>query len=135
MRDQVRSTNVVALPPSGEDPSVVVAIPYDTGVSPGVDGEHIGLFLELARSLNVAAPDHRVAFVAMGAESAERRGSRRLTQYLLDEGWTVRIFSIAPDIPEDQDALSAAGFDHDPIYGSVRDVASELFPILLGTRS
>jgi hypothetical protein len=76
----VRSTNVVALPPSGADPTVVVVVPYDDSGDPGA----IGSFLELARALRVAAPEHSVEFVALGAESAGRRGSRRLIESLDD---------------------------------------------------
>lgn len=135
VRDQVRSTNVIALPPSGEEPLVLVAIPYDNQPGEGVDGRYLGLFLELARALNAAGLDHRVAFVAMGAESAEHRGTRRLAQYLIDEGWTPAAYSIAPAVPDEEDALTAAGFEHRFMFGSVREIADDLLPVLLGTRS
>ena len=92
----VRSTNVVATPPSGRQPLVAVTVPYDTAVgeahaasanaAAGKEPEELGLFLELARALAIAHPQHRVSFVALGAERAEvtggRLGSRRLVVYL-----------------------------------------------------
>jgi len=84
----VRSTNVVATPPSGGRPLVAVTVPYDTPAEAGATqggAEELGLFLELARSLALARPEHRVSFVALGAEYAEvsggRLGSRRLVVY------------------------------------------------------
>lgn len=80
----VRSTNVVALPPSTEDPEYLVAVAYDSGGDPGA----IGAFLELARALRAADPDHSVQFVALGAESAQVEGgtlgSRRMIRLLQD---------------------------------------------------
>lgn len=87
--DTVRSTNVIALPPS-EPPRYVVAIAYDT--EPGSEagfGTGLGMWLELARALKVRQPEHSVSFVAVGAERSDVNqgslGSRRLTQFLLDE--------------------------------------------------
>ena len=88
VKNLVRSTNVVANPPSG-DLEVVVAVPY--GSSPAFPDipEAVGEFLELARALRVRVPEHSVEFVALGAEFADlaggRLGSRRLAQLLLDE--------------------------------------------------
>ncbi|MFN2388856.1 MAG: hypothetical protein ABR575_04540 [Actinomycetota bacterium] len=65
VEDLVRSTNVVALPEGRVE--TVVVVPYDTGPDGG-GGSSLGLFLELARALEVAAPDHRVQFVALGAD-------------------------------------------------------------------
>jgi len=87
--DLVRATNVVATPPSGRRPLVAVTVPYDTpaGATDADSGgaEELGLFLELARALALAHPEHRVSFVALGAEYAEvsggRLGSRRLIVY------------------------------------------------------
>ena len=86
--DLVRSTNVVAMPPSGRRQVVAVTVPYDTPVGAGADqesAEELGLLLELARALARARPEHRVSFVALGAEYAEasggRLGSRRLVVY------------------------------------------------------
>ncbi len=86
--DLVRSTNVVARAPTGEDPEVVVTVAYDTSQDVPTDGRALGLFLELARALRVARPDHNVSFVALGAEHVDRGkgnlGSRRAAQELLD---------------------------------------------------
>ncbi|MDQ3661753.1 MAG: hypothetical protein M3454_11975 [Actinomycetota bacterium] len=91
--DLVRSTNVVTTPPSGRRPLVAVTVPYDTPApsaaipeaAEGEGAEELGLFLELARALALARPEHRVSFVALGAETAEvaggRLGSRRLVIY------------------------------------------------------
>jgi hypothetical protein len=89
VKDLVRSTNVVARPPSGADPKVVVAVPYGSSpASPDIPSS-LGMFLELARALRVQFPEHSVEFVALGAEftdlSGGRLGSRRLAQQLLDE--------------------------------------------------
>lgn len=133
--DQVRSTNVVALPPSGEAPVVVLAVAYDTGDGERSTGHYIGLFLELARAVNVVAPDHRAAFVAMGAESIEHRGSRRLAQYLLDEGWEPSVYSIGDELSASEDALSAAGFEHAFMNGDIRMVAGDLLTVLVESES
>lgn len=89
VRNLVTSTNVIATSPAQEGPEAIVVVPYDT--APGVvgDGHALGLFLELARALRVAAPDHGVSFAAVGAEHATGSdgglGSRRLARLLLDE--------------------------------------------------
>lgn len=82
--NQVQSTNVVAFPPSGNDPEIVVAIGYDHDGRSPAEGAEIGLFMELARALNVAAPEHRVAFVALGAERADNAGSAKLARTLAE---------------------------------------------------
>ena len=94
----VESTNLVALPPSGEDPHTYVVVAYDTFGSGTPSGEALGTFLELARALYAADRDHRVAFAALGAEASEDHlGSRRLAQQLRDEDGDVRVVSIVPD--------------------------------------
>ncbi|MEA2516745.1 MAG: hypothetical protein QOG16_583 [Actinomycetota bacterium] len=87
VENTLNSTNVVAMPPNGSDPEFLIAVPYDTPLVGGhfQSGREIGLFLELARSLTVADPDHSVAFAALGAETDDNRGTRRLAQFLLDE--------------------------------------------------
>jgi hypothetical protein len=80
VRNLVRSTNLMALPPSGTDPRVVVAAPYDTGADLTV-----AVWLELARAVHAAASGHSVEFVALGAERNEGLGSRRLARVLLDD--------------------------------------------------
>jgi hypothetical protein len=85
VEDLVRSTSVVAFPSSG-DPSKLVVVDY--GIAPGrqVDTTSIGLFLELARAIQVAEPDHSVGFVALGAAAAAddeiSLGARRLARFL-----------------------------------------------------
>jgi hypothetical protein len=87
--DLVRSTNVIARPPSGAGPEVVVAIPYDSPPSGRDDSKDLGIFLELARALRVERPEHGVEFAALGGEYAPvepgRLGSRRLAQQLIDD--------------------------------------------------
>lgn len=93
----VESTNLVALPPSGEDPHTYVVVAYDTFGPTTPSGEALGTFLELARALYAADPDHRVAFAALGAEASEDHlGSRRLAQQLREDGTDVRVISIVP---------------------------------------
>jgi hypothetical protein len=83
VRNLVSSTNLMALPPSGNDPEVVVAAPYDEG-----SDLTVAVWLELARALHAADRDHSVEFVALGAETVRDRngqlGARRLARVLLD---------------------------------------------------
>lgn len=87
--DLIRSTNVIARPPDGGAPELVVVAPYDTPEGGPSNGTALGLFLELARAANVAAPGHAAGFSALGAEHAQvaggSLGSRREAQRLLDE--------------------------------------------------
>lgn len=87
--DLFTSTNVIAQPASGDDPGVMVVLPYSNSGDVPSNGLALGLFLEVARAQNVADPQHPVQFVAVGAEYAEAEGgslgSRRLAQLLLDE--------------------------------------------------
>ena len=100
VRNLVRSTNVVGAPPSAEDPVAVVVVPYDTGEDTGPTGASLGLFLELARALRVAVPDHSVEFAALGAEHADvpgdRLGSRRLIRGLLDDDFDPVVIVLGP---------------------------------------
>lgn len=73
-KDLVRSTNVVALPPGGEPIEAVVTVLYDTAPNMEPHGRDIGLFLEIARALRVQEPEHRVQFVALGAEVTGENG-------------------------------------------------------------
>ncbi|HYZ46281.1 MAG TPA: hypothetical protein VE712_01320 [Actinomycetota bacterium] len=88
--DTVNSTDVIAVPPRGDDPAAVVAVPLDTGPNPSGGGTSIGIFLELARALAAARPRHDVGFAALGAEHAPvdggYLGTRRLARTLLDDG-------------------------------------------------
>lgn len=94
--DTVSSTNVVAFPPGGGEPEFLVTVPYDTTRSGAHSfGAEIGIFLETARALAVRDPHHKVAFVALGAETAEHRGTRRLARFLLDEGVSPSVISLS----------------------------------------
>ena len=118
----VESTNLVALPPSGESTQTIVAVAYDADEDTPSSGETIGVFLELARALYASAPDHRVEFIALGAETTrEHLGSRRLAQQLREAERDVDVItlvsttgmfgargSLAPGIT---DAARAAGVD------------------------
>jgi hypothetical protein len=94
VKDLVRSTNVVAEPPSGR-PRLIVVIAYDGDAN----GAGIGLFLEVARALRVRVRRHPVEFVALGAEGADVSGgllgSRRLARRLLDDGLRPTIVELA----------------------------------------
>lgn len=86
----VNSTNVIAVPPGGRAPEVILAVAYDS--EPGGGGSSgltLGVFLEMARALRVAEPAHSVEFVALGAEHAAvsggHLGSRRMAELLRDE--------------------------------------------------
>jgi hypothetical protein len=83
VRNLVSSTNLMALPPSGDDPQFVVAAPYDEK-----SDRAVAVWLELARALHAVVDDHSVEFVALGAETDRGRagelGSRRLAKVLLD---------------------------------------------------
>jgi len=85
----VESTNLLALPPSENDPKVVVTAPYDSPEGRATGGEEVGFLLELARAFNVSSPGHDVEFAALAADSTGgqdgRLGSRRLVRLLLDE--------------------------------------------------
>ena len=99
--DLVESTNLDALPPNGEAPTAIVTVGYDAATNEAPLGSTVGTFLELARALYAAEPEHRVEFVALGAETtADHLGSRRLAQQLRDEGSSVDVVSIVPGGPE-----------------------------------
>lgn len=117
--DTVSSTNVVAFPPGGAEPEFLVTVAYDTDASGRQQtGPEIGLFLELARALTVADPDHRVGFVALGAESADRRGTRRLAQFLLDEGVEPSVILIRPSLVNER-GIVVSGACAGPASGSL----------------
>ncbi|MDP9069089.1 MAG: hypothetical protein M3N53_12200 [Actinomycetota bacterium] len=84
-KDLVRSTNVVALPPGGEPIEAVVTVLYDTTPSTPPHGRDIGLFLEIARALRVEEPNHRVQFVALGAEVTAENGGNLGSRALAEE--------------------------------------------------
>ncbi|MBA2272381.1 MAG: hypothetical protein H0W21_00555 [Actinobacteria bacterium] len=86
----VNSTDVLAVPPGGAVSATVVAVAYDTAAGTRDFGADIGLFLELARALKVAEPEHDVLFAALGAENTTldggHLGSRRLIGLLEEQG-------------------------------------------------
>lgn len=150
LADLVRSTNVVAQPPSGDPPGVVIAVPYDeppTQDAAWHQGEAVGVMIEVARALRVAKPEHTVEFVALGAEQADegggRLGSRRLAQTLLDAdvrplvvtvrfdlGFTnLQLFGDVP--PALDDAARAVGVEQPASGGSTgvdeAEVADDVF--------
>lgn len=112
VQDLIRSTNVVADPPRGGDPTVIVAIPYDTGANASPSGIALGTWLELARALYARSPDHGVGFVALGAEYATvgggELGSRRLAEYLLDRGIKPLVLTLGP-ISTDGETFGVSG--------------------------
>lgn len=114
IENTVRSTNVVALPPSTEDPVYLVASAYDG------DGESraVGVFLELARALRASVPEHSVEFVALGAEETDRPGtplgSRRIIKVLQDRELTPRVIFLTNSTPP-QD-FKAYGADADALH-------------------
>jgi len=159
----VKSTNVIALPPSGET-RLVVAIPYDTepGSRAGF-GTALGLWLELARALKVMVPDHSVSFVAVGAEETPINGgslgSRRLAQFLLDEELeptmvtiskvgesrpeSLVVFGDDPGICASEECISSgtrtnvyerAGFESVVVAGDPDALGPALLEFLSGTR-
>jgi hypothetical protein len=122
--DLVRSTDVVALPPSGGDPSAVVVVPYDTVPKLPPQGEDLGVFLELARALRVDQRAHAVEFVALGAELTDRDGgslgTRRLVRLLVDAEVAppVIVIAVAPGNGFDATGTSVAS-DLDETASSV----------------
>ncbi len=126
VEDAVRSTNVVALPPSGREPKAMVVVAYDsTGGSPP-GGAAIGVWLEVARALRALDPEHSVEFVALGAEQTDvgggRLGSRRLARRLVDEGASPHV-GVVHDVGDAADPeLFAAG----PAAAALEEVASPL---------
>lgn len=110
--DAVRSTNVVALPPSGEEPDAIVAVAYDSteGSPPG--GMAIATWLEVARALRAMDPEHSIQFVALGAEHAPVEGgllgSRRLARQLTDKDRSPPIVFLAA-ADDSQEVVTAGG--------------------------
>ena len=153
VEDLVESTNVVALPTEG-DPTTVVAVSYGSSAKDTGGGEAIGAFLELARSVNVANPEHHVAFVALGAEESPQLGSalgtRRLIQYLDDEGFAPHVITLeggpeltasgslagevvagaeSSDDPSD-DVFEGSRLQHTTVSGPPEEVADALLDYL-----
>lgn len=136
----VRSTNVVAPPPGGADMTIVVAVAYDSGPEAPSSGRAIGLWLELARAVQVRDPDHTVGFVAMGADRTEDEhlGSRRLAKFLMDEDLDPVVVTVGAvdgadatmtDAPG-RSVFEAAGFTHRVASGSLVSLGRLLLDFL-----
>ena len=103
--DLVRSTNVIAVPPEGDEPRYLIAVPYDTPPGETLEAHAIGVFLEVAKTLSVRGLDHAVEFVALGAEFTElgdgSRGSRALVETLTEEGVAPELVYLSPNLIDD----------------------------------
>ncbi|MGH2808486.1 MAG: hypothetical protein ACRDKT_14560 [Actinomycetota bacterium] len=158
--NQVQSSNVIAVPPNGDAPQVVVTVAYDTLGERVHTGTEIGLFLELARAINVAEPDHAIAFAALGAEGADARGSIGLASFFEEQGLDPSVLSIRTGARESGqiraagscattsfeltpfeecvaarlsgDPFSQRGFRHTLIEGDTDVMGRSLFEFLLG---
>ncbi|MFN2587285.1 MAG: M28 family peptidase [Actinomycetota bacterium] len=112
--DLVRSTNVVALPPSGAEPAAIVVTGYDSTAETPPNGRAIGVWLEVARALRVVDREHSVEFVALGAEETDlsdgRLGSRRLAQQLSDDAVSPPIVVVGR-VSDADGAAEVAGAD------------------------
>lgn len=98
--DLVRSTDVIAVRPGDEQPTVVVGVAYDNAPGAAPSGASLGLFLELARSLVIAQPQHSTWFVALGAQSTALQGgslgTKALARLLSEEETAPLIVLIGP---------------------------------------
>lgn len=137
----VRSTNVVAPPPSDVDMTIVLAVAYDSGPRAASTGEAIGLWLELARAVQVRDPDHTAGFVAMGADRTEddQLGSRRLAKFLVDEDLDPVVVTFGAvdggdaTLADPVDSVfERAGFEHRVASGSVASLGEVLLDLLTG---
>jgi hypothetical protein len=119
VEDTVRSTNVVAPPPLGDPPEVVVAVSYDTGPDAQETGAALALWLELARALYARDKGHAVEFVALGAENTRLNGgnlgSRRLVEFLRNDEPTPLVVLL--------DGVTAG----EVMFGATGEDAPELF--------
>ncbi|MGH2808051.1 MAG: hypothetical protein ACRDKT_12345 [Actinomycetota bacterium] len=133
VEDLVRSSNVVALPPSGPPPQIVVALGYDTTPKTERIGRAIGTFLELARALRVAVPEHPVQFVALGAEHTAldggSLGSRRLIRLLQEAEAEPEIVHIVATAGET--TFEKAGFDTRVVDAGDDDLGPRLLDYLV----
>ena len=125
----VRSTNVVALPPSGEEPDVLVVVAYDSTATSEPGGLAIGVWLEVARALRTIELEHSVQFVALGAEHAPqgggRLGSRRLARQLTDEGRSPEVV-VVEDVVEGDGPAALAGAAAAAIEKEARSLGIEV---------
>lgn len=103
--DLVHSTNIIAVPPRGDQPRYLIAVPYDTPPDEALDAHAIGVFLEVARALAVGGLDHAVEFVALGAEFTKQgdgsRGSRALVERLTEDGVAPEMIYLSPNLIDD----------------------------------
>jgi hypothetical protein len=117
----LHSTNVIALPPSGEAATAVI-VDYDTSSSAPSDGVALGTFLEVARALRVVEPRHKVEFAALGAEhiavNGGQVGARSLIELLKSQSPLPRIVRIG-DLRQGVPNVSVAG----PAARSIRSAA------------
>lgn len=132
VENTVRSTNVVALPPSTEDPEYLVAVAFDNNGGGG-GAASVAVFLELTRALRAAVPDHSVQFVALGADATSldggRLGSRRMIKLLQDRDLDPRVIYIR-DVARSSGYFSAQGVDADEL----RTLADARAPREVGTQ-
>jgi hypothetical protein len=157
--DQVQSSNVIAVPPNGDAPTVVVTVAYDASDREPDMGMEIGLFLELARAINVAEPGHSIAFAALGAEGAQGSGSAALAGFFEEQGLEPSVLSIKTGARANEpfhavgscattgsdlapfedcvaarlsnDPFSARGFQHTLVEGDTDVMGRSLFGFLL----
>lgn len=120
----VESTNILGFPPSGEEPNTIVTVAFDARPDDDPWGRSIGLFLELARALYASDEDHRVEFVALGAErTTDHKGSRRLAQQLREAQADPFLVTVAGVSPEA--SLSFAGDGAEEIAATADDMGLE----------
>jgi hypothetical protein len=104
----VRSSDVIALPPAGGKPTVVVTTSIDTKPGTPAGGGSIGAFLETARALRVAEPNHSVEFAALGANATgDLLGTRRLVALLQDASAHPHVVEI--EVEEEGEGFWARG--------------------------
>lgn len=129
VQDLVRSTNVLALAPSGEEPAALVVVSYDTGEGSDTGGYSIGTWLEVARALRAIEPEHDVQFVALGAEHATveggQLGSRRLAQQLEDEGKSPPVV-VLQDVLAGDAPVAAEGAAAESIAEAARETGARV---------
>lgn len=131
VKDLVRSTNVVALPPGGGEPETIVVTGYDSTETSEPNGHAIGVWLEVARALRVVDREHAVQFVALGAEEAGagdgRLGSRRLAQQLADDDRFPAIVVVGPVTPGGGPA-EVSGAARDEVMAAAEDAGVDARP-------
>lgn len=121
----LHSTNVIALPPSG-NAAVVVIVDYDTSPSVPSDGAALGTFLEIARALRAADAHHSVEFAALGAEhitvNGGQVGGRSLIELLKTQSPRPQIVRIGA-VRNGPQSASAAG----PAASAMRSAGGRVY--------